>query len=413
MLIINTKTLKTIRVVLLVTFLSVFAGSKVFSNEEQTNHNEHAVSNEAAAEALAGGEAQQQHGQQHGEEKFNAGKMILEHIGDAHDWHVAGHLSIPLPVILYTDKGLDVFSSSRFEHGHATYHGNYDYKLEENKIVVVNADGSVNEEVTEKIWDLSLTKNVAAMLISVILMLWIFLSIAKRYKSNPDKAPSGLQGLIEPIIIFVRDDVAKASIGDKKYEKFMPYLLTVFFFIWINNLLGLLPVFPGGANVTGNIAITMTLAVITFIITIINGNAHYWRHIFAMPGVPAWVLVLLTPIEILGMFLRPFVLMIRLFANIAAGHIIALSFFSLIFIFAEMNVGAGYGFSILSTLFTVFMMVLELLVAFLQAFVFTLLSAVYFGAAVEEGHHDHEHDHDHKHYHNGAIHADQEQQALI
>jgi F-type H+-transporting ATPase subunit a len=156
-------------------------------------------------------------------------------------------------------------------------------------------------------------------------------------------------------------------------------------------LLGLIPVLPGGANVTGNIAITLTLATITFIITTINGNGHYWRHIFAMPGVPAWVLFLLTPIEILGVFLRPFVLMIRLFANMAAGHIIALSFFSLIFIFAEMSVVAGYGFSVFSTLFTVFMFVLELLVAFLQAYVFTLLSAIYFGSAVEEGHHSEEH----------------------
>jgi F-type H+-transporting ATPase subunit a len=173
----------------------------------------------------------------------------------------------------------------------------------------------------------------------------------------------------------------------------MPYLLTVFFFIWINNLLGLIPIMPGGANLTGNVAVTLTLAVITFIITTVNANGHYWRHVFAMPGVPVGVLILLTPIEILGVFLRPFVLMVRLFANITAGHIIALSFFSLIFIFGEMNTGAGLGFSLFSTAFTVFMMVMELLVAFLQAYVFTLLSAVYFGAAVEEGHHEEAHAH--------------------
>lgn len=341
--------------------------------------------------------------------KFDAGKMIMEHIADAHDWHIAGHLSIPLPVILYTDKGWDVFSSSKFEHGHATVEGNYKYQLHENAIVVVNEEGAVNEEATGKIWDLSLTKNVASLLFSIALMLIIFISVANAYKKNPNSAPKGLQSFIEPIIIFVRDDIAKASIGEKKYEKFMPFLLTVFFFIWINNLLGLIPIAPGGANVTGNIAITLTLATITFIITLVNGNGHYWRHIFAMPGVPAWVLVLLTPIEILGVFLRPFVLMIRLFANMAAGHIIALSFFSLIFIFAEMNVVAGFGFSIFSTLFTVFMMALELLVAFLQAYVFTLLSAIYFGAAVEEGHHDDTHtDPHHK-----PSHFDQEQQMLI
>lgn len=327
----------------------------------------------------------------HAEEKFNAGKMILEHVADAHDWHIAGHLSIPLPIILYSDAGLEIFSSSRFEHGHATVTGKHLYRLEGQKIVVVNSDNSINEEKTSALYDLSITKNVASLFVSLILLTWVFFSIAGAYKRKPNSAPKGLQSLIEPIIIFIRDDVAKASIGEKKYMKFMPYLLTVFFFIWINNLLGLIPIAPGGANLTGNVAVTLTLALFTFFITTINGNGHYWRHIFAMPGVPPWVLVLLTPIEILGMFLRPFVLMVRLFANITAGHIIALSFFSLIFIFAEMSVGAGIGFSIFTTLFTVFMMVLELLVAFLQAYVFTLLSAVYFGAAVEEGHHHEEH----------------------
>lgn len=332
----------------------------------------------------------------HGEEKFNAGKMILEHVGDAHDWHIAGHLSIPLPVIIYSEAGLDVFSSARFEHGHATYHSektNINYKLEENKVVAVNEDGSVNEERTANFFDLSITKNVATLLFSVILLCWLFISVAKSYLRNPGKAPKGIQSFVEPIIIFIRDDVAKASIGEKKYKKFMPYLLTVFFFIWINNLLGLIPIFPGGANLTGNVAVTLTLASLTFIITVISANKHYWHHIFAMPGVPAWVLIILTPIEILGLFLRPFVLMVRLFANITAGHIIALSFFSLIFIFGEMNTGAGLGFSLFSTAFTVFMMVMELLVAFLQAYVFTLLSAVYFGTAVEEGHHEEAHAH--------------------
>lgn len=221
----------------------------------------------------------------------------------------------------------------------------------------------------------------------MLLMFYIFLSVAKAYKVRAGQAPKGLQGLIEPLIIFIRDDVAKAAIGEKKYMKFLPYLLTVFFFIWINNLLGLVPIIPGGANLTGSISVTMTLALITFILVLINGNKHYWHHILAMPGVPAWVLVLLTPIEILGIFLRPFVLMIRLFANITAGHIIALSFFSLIFIFGQMSSGAGLGISVVSIAFTVFMTALELLVAFLQAYVFTLLSAVYIGAAVEEPHH--------------------------
>jgi F-type H+-transporting ATPase subunit a len=185
--------------------------------------------------------------------------------------------------------------------------------------------------------------------------------------------------------------VAKPSIGAKRYEQFMPFLLTVFFFIWINNMLGLIPFFPGGANVTGSISIAMTLALFTLLITFFAANKHYWLHVFAMPGVPKGLLFILTPIEILGLFLRPFVLMIRLFANITAGHIIALAFFSMIFIFGEMSAGVGLGVSVFSLVFTVFMGALELLVAFLQAYVFTLLSAIYFGAAVDEGHDVHNH----------------------
>lgn len=341
-----------------------------------TNHVTH-----AAEEAHEGAE--------HGTEKFDAGKMIMEHVSDAHDWHLWGHTSIPLPVIIYSsEKGLAIFSSSKFNHGHDDYNG---YRLEHNTVVAVNEDGSVNEELSANLWDISITKNVVSLFISLLLMLFIFISAAKAYTHNPNSAPKGIQSVIEPIILFVRDDIAKASIGEKKYAKFMPFLLTVFFFIWINNLLGLVPIFPGGANLTGNIAVTLSLAVFTFIITTINANKNYWVHIFAMPGVPAWVLVILTPIEILGMFLRPFVLMVRLFANITAGHIIALSFFSLIFIFGEIHVGVGYGVSLFSLAFTVFMTCLELLVAFLQAYVFTLLSAIYFGSAVEEHHHAEDH----------------------
>lgn len=383
--------INTLRIVfsLFLTSLFLLGANAVFANDSLATP----MANEHATEAH---DANHEEQEAHGEEKFNAGKMILEHVGDAHDWHIAGHLAMPLPVIIYSEAGLDIFSSSRFEHGHATYHSdktNINYKLEENKVVAVNEDGSVNEEVTATFYDLSITKNVASLLFSLILLCWIFISVAQAYTKNPGKAPKGLQSFVEPIIVFLRDDVAKSSIGEKHYKKFMPYLLTVFFFIWINNLLGLIPIMPGGANLTGNVAVTLTLAVMTFIITTINANGHYWRHVFAMPGVPVGVLVLLTPIEILGVFLRPFVLMVRLFANITAGHIIALSFFSLIFIFGEMNTGAGLGFSLFSTAFTVFMMVMELLVAFLQAYVFTLLSAVYFGAAVEEGHHEEAHAH--------------------
>lgn len=323
-------------------------------------------------------------------EKFDAGKMIMEHIGDAHDWHICdigGHpVSIPLPVILYTDKGLDVFLSSKFEHGHASVPGKYNYRLHENHVVAVKESGEVDEAATANIYDLSITKNVASLLFSVICLALIFISVANAYTRNPNKAPSGLQSFVEPIILFIRDEVAVPSIGPK-YEKFMPYLLTVFFFILFNNLLGLVPIPPGGANLTGNIAVTMVLAVLTFIITTLNGTKHYWHHVFAMPGVPKPILLILTPIEILGLFLRPFVLMIRLFANISAGHIIALSFFALIFIFGEINAGAGLGVSLVSVAFTVFMGLMEVLVAFLQAYVFTLLSAMYFGSAIEEAHH--------------------------
>lgn len=330
-------------------------------------------------------------------EKFDAGKMIIEHITDAHDWHVLGEgehaVSIPLPVILYTDKGLDVFMSSNFHHGTAAYTGKYTYALDEkNHVEVVDPSDNkkVDEAATAKIVDLSITKNVASMFVSVALLLFVFLTVAGAYKRNPNTAPKGLQSWVEPIILFIRDDVAKTSIGPK-YQKFMPYLLTVFFFILFNNLLGMIPVAPGGANLTGNISITMTLALFTFVLILLNGNKHYWGHILAMPGVPGWVLFILTPIEILGVFIRPFVLMVRLFANISAGHIIALSLFSLIFIFAEMSPAIGWGVSVMSVAFALFMGLLELLVAFIQAYVFTLLSAIYFGAAVEEAHHAEEH----------------------
>lgn len=358
------------------------------------------------------------------EAKFDAGTMITEHITDSHEWHLWGDekhpVSIPLPVIIFEKgKGLSVFMSSAFRHGEDDHNG-YRLLTHENmekhhieghsreEIVAVDADGNIDEARTANIFDISITKNVFSVIFTGLLMLWIFTAVAKAYTRRPGMAPKGLQSLMEPLIIFIRDDVARPAIGEKKYRKFMPFLLTVFFFIWITNLLGLIPIFPGGANVTGNIAVTGSLAILTFLITTFNGNGHYWRHIFAMPGVPPWVLIILTPIEILGVFLRPFVLMIRLFANMSAGHIIALSFFSLIFIFGEMNAGAGWGVSVVSVAFTVFMFVLELLVAFLQAYVFTLLSAIYFGGAVEE-HHEHD---DHAHDHHYAV-PEQEQQAII
>lgn len=326
-------------------------------------------------------------------EKFDAGKMILEHVADNHSWHLWGHTAISLPVILKTDKGVEVFSSSHFGHaGNEVYKGqNYSYARKEGSVVVVNDLGGEDELATETLLDLSITKNVAAMLFSMVLMCWMFISVANKYKNNRGKAPKGLQSFLEPVIIFIRDDVARPSIGEKHYKRFMPFLLSVFFFIMVNNYLGLIPFFPGGVNLTGSISVAMVLAGFTLVTTFIVANKHYWHHVFAMPGVPIPVLIILTPIEIIGLFLRPFVLMIRLFANITAGHIIALAFFSLIFIFGEMNAGLGLGVSVLSLVFTVFMGALELLVAFLQAYVFALLSAIYFGAAVDEGHDVHNH----------------------
>jgi len=326
-------------------------------------------------------------------EAFNPGDFMFDHIKDAHDWHLLSigkkHISIPLPVILYSKtSGLHIFMSSKFEHGHASYKG---FRLETSG----DKKGKIFEEADgTRPLDISITKNVAAMLCSIALILIIFLSVGKKYRDNPLRAPSGLQSFVEPIVTFLRDDVIKPSIGPK-YERYMPFLLTLFFFIWINNMLGLIPIPPGGANFTGNIAVTMVLALFTFLITTFSGNKSYWKHIVNTPGVPAWLklppLPIIPLVELIGVFTKPFVLMVRLFANITAGHIIAIGFISLIYIFGEMSPGLGYGVSLISILFNVFMTFLELLVAFIQAFVFTFLSSIYFGLAIEEHHEAHEH----------------------
>lgn len=317
--------------------------------------------------------------QHHVKGGFNASEMILEHISDSHDWHLWGHTSIHLPIILFTDRGLDVFSSGNFNHGHTIHKGNYNYKLVENHIKVIDAKGAIDEEKSNKILDFSITKNVVSMFISFALLLIIFITIATAYKKREGKAPKGLQSLLEPIIIFIRDDIAKPNLGHH-YIRFMPFLLTVFFFIWINNLLGLIPIFPGGANLTGNIAVTLVLGVVTFIVTNFNGNKYYWKHILA-PDVPWWLYPIMLVVELIGVISKPFALIVRLFANITAGHIIVLSLISLIFIFKSLAIAP------VSVAFVLFMDVLELLVAFLQAFIFTMLSALFIGTAVEEHHH--------------------------
>lgn len=250
------------------------------------------------------------------------------------------------------------------------------------------------DENAGRIIDLSITKTVLAIFFSAILLFVIFISVANSYRKNRGKAPKGLQSLLEPLILFVRDDIARAAIGEKKYEKYMPYLLTVFFFIFFNNLMGLIPFFPFGANVTGNLAVTGIMAVITFIITTFSGNKDYWKHVYNAPGVPWWLkfpLPLMPIVELMGLFTKPFVLMVRLFANITAGHIIILGFMSLIFIFGNMKSYLGLSVAPVSVAFGIFMGFLELLVAFIQAYVFTLLSALYFGMAIEEHHHAEEH----------------------
>lgn len=317
--------------------------------------------------------------------EFNASETILEHIADSHYIHVGGGTFIPLPVIVYTSKGFEFFMSSKFEgplntEGKRTfvpYQGKQTYALEEDKVKVIDAAGKVDEAAT--IYDFSFTKNVVSLWMSVIIILIIFLSIASSYKKTVGKAPKGLQSFMEPIIVFVRDDIAIPNIGHK-YHRFMPLLLTIFFFIWINNLIGLVPFFPGGANLTGNIAVTLVLSVITMIVVNVNGNKYYWKHIFA-PDVPLWLYPIMWPVELVGVISKPFALMIRLFANITAGHIIVLSLISLIFVFKAWAV------SFVSVPFVVFMDVLELLVALLQAFIFTLLTALFIGTATEEHHH--------------------------
>jgi len=349
------------------------------------------------------------HGEKHGEswekevlkEDFKAGDMIVEHIIDAHDWHILSyddfHLTIPLPVILWHDGQLHTFMSSKFHHGHDDYMG-FGLAPEgehKGKVVRTLQDRFLTEHVIvqdsnqDLPLDFSITKNVLAIFLSLIFMTWLFISIARAYRRREGEAPKGVQSLLEPLIIFIRDDIAKASIGKNKYEKFMPFLLTLFFFIFLNNLLGLIPIFPGGANVTGNIAVTMVLALFTFVITSFSANKAYWLHIVNTPGVPWWLklpIPLMPVVELIGVFTKPFVLMVRLFANITAGHIIVLGFISLIFIFGQINLGLGFGVSIVSIAFAIFMNMLELLVAFIQAYVFTLLSALYFGMATEEHH---------------------------
>ena len=389
------------------------------------------------------------HGNEHnGDEKekpYDPSGTAFHHIADANVYTI-GPWSFPLPCILYApEKGLSVFSSSKFGIGH---HGDGHYAIEG---YVLNG-GSVmrvkdpsfpqtKEEIdtfTHKkgqdakgkeielpqviyrgqkydldkkstmdggllgggitsFYDFSITKNVLTMILVSLFLAWLFITSARAYQKRGDKAPTGIQGFLEPMFQFIQDEVSKPFIGPK-WEKYNPFIQALFFFILGLNLFGQIPFF-GGSNVTGNLAVTMVLAILAFIVTNISGNRHYWQHIFWMPGIPAAVKTIVTPVEFMGLFIKPFTLMLRLFANITAGHMVVLSFIGLIFIFGdkgafEWGVGREAGSAVgmvLAVILTLFMMAIELLVAFIQAFVFALLTASYIGAAVEEHHHAEEH----------------------
>ena len=309
---------------------------------------------------------------------------IQHHLMDAHDFHLfsdketGAHYGFPLPVILW-DNGLQVFMSSKFHHGEsvAEVNGNY-YVVNHGKIYKTDESGTLefdesHHALNEKPFDFSITKNVFSIIVISLFIFWIFSSMAKSYKN--DLAPTGAAKFLEPLVIFVRDEIARPNIGEKHYRKYMSYLLTVFFFIWIVNLFGLTPL---GINITGNIAVTFALAILTFVITQATAKGEYWKHIFWMPGVPVPMKFVLAPIELLGVFIKPFALMIRLFANISAGHIVLMSLIGLLFVFNNWFArGAFLG-------LTFFLSMIELLVAFLQAYIFTMLTALYFGSAVAE-----------------------------
>jgi F-type H+-transporting ATPase subunit a len=344
------NTLSRLSSLFLCVFLMVFAVASVNAQDEHTHE---ADSHE-----------------QSDNKEFKPGEVIIHHVLDDHVWHFwDGHGgTLYLPVIVYSgERGLDIFSSRNFYNEHheiVPYNG---YTLEHNHIFLNG----------KSVLDLSITKNVAMLLINAVVLVLVFLSVAGAYKRNAGKAPKGLQSFFEPIIVFVRDEVVKPNIGHG-YEKYMPYLLTLFFFILFGNLLGLL---PGAANLTGNIAVTMTLAVLTFIITNFSGTKAYWSHIFWTPGVPLPLRIVILPVEILGIFTKPISLMVRLFVAITAGHIVLLSLIALTFVFQSYFVG------IASSLVVLFINLIEILVAGIQAYVFTLFTSLYIGMARADDHH--------------------------
>ena len=317
-------------------------------------------------------------------EALNIPEIVLEQLADSYEWHIASfegkHLSIPLPIIIKSAQT----GEWHFCTEHSLPEGFFFNAEAHGKIYEKMADGTV-----ERPLDLSITRNVLQIWIVVAVLLLIFLSCANWYKKRDktSQAPGGFVGAIEMLVVMINNDVIKSSIGEKHYKKYAPYLLTVFFFIMVTNLVGLLPIFPGGANVTGNINITFLLAFMTFLAINLFGNKEYWKEIF-WPDVPIFLkaIPIMPAIELFGVFTKPFALMIRLFANMMAGHAVILSFTCVIFLGWSMGVGYGLGLNTFSIIMLLFMNALELLVAFVQAYVFTMLSAVFIGLAHKEHH---------------------------
>lgn len=363
-----------------------------FSGISNPGNDSTAVKTEAAHEAHATAEG---HGAAEGEKTLaqEIDEYKNHHVLDSHDFtlfsdkETGKHYGFPLPVILW-DNGLHVFSSSKFDHGHAVAEskGNYYVLGHDEKIYKTDASGTLTGDAhhptNAKPLDLSITKSVFSMLIVGLLMVWLFTGLARSFAKNGGIS-KGAGRFFEPIVLYIRDEIAIPNIGEKHYKRYMGFLLTVFFFIWFLNIFGLTPL---GINVTGNIAVTFGLAVIVFIITNVTAKKTYWGHIFWMPGVPTPMKFVLAPIELLGVFIKPFSLMIRLYANIFAGHIVLMSIIALIFIFKSMLGGT------LSFFLAFALSIIEILVALLQAYIFTMLAALYFGAAVEEHHHDEAHE---------------------
>jgi len=378
--VISNKPLRFI-IAILIACLPIFGLANTPSEDTPVQTETTAVAHEATPVA----------GEETSEIKQQIKEVIDHHVLDGHEFSLfedaatGAHYGFPLPIILW-DNGVHVFSSSKFHHGEtvAESNGNF-YKLHHEKIYKTDADGTLIEEhghpTNAKPIDLSITKGVFTLMVVALLMFLLFTSLAKSYAKNGGIS-SGFGRLFEPIVLYIRDEIAIPNIGEKHYKRYMSYLLTIFFFVWFLNIFGLTPL---GINVTGNIAITFGLAVITFVITTLTANKNYWGHIFWMPGVPTPMKIILAPIELLGVFIKPFALMIRLYANIFAGHVVLMSLIGLIFIFKSW-LGSS-----LSFLLSFAISIIEILVALLQAYIFTMLSALYFGSAVEEHHHEEAH----------------------